>query len=314
MMDVWIKRVCPSKGQDPLKDEAGLKILVTGLMEELLPQGISGKRVLVKPNLVKPGDQLAITSAEMILAAALAAKELGAEVTVADSPAFGSAERVLKKADVFRRLRSEGIAVRSLDRPVVRRLACGVRLGISKRALTTDLIINLPRLKAHCQMGATCGVKNLFGTVVGYRKALCHTRFGGDRAAFSEMILDIGKVLPERITIADCTTAMHVTGPSGGRPFYMGLVAASVSEIALDTALYSVIEARPDQIPLWRAAMKRDLRGARPEEIRYRALTPKEAAPAEKFILPAELSPLVFSPARFIRGRIRSVMKKLPFS
>ncbi len=286
--------------------------MISRLIEGLRPEGMAGLQVLIKPNLVKPGELLAITSPEVTVATAMAAKALGARVTVADSPAFGSAERVLKRAGIYDTLRRNGIGVATLSQPQKLMLPSGIALGISRTALEADLIVNLPRLKAHCQMGITCGVKNLFGTVVGFRKALCHTRFGGDRAAFSDMILDIGRLLPDRITIADCLTAMHVTGPTGGSPLKMDLLAASRSEIALDTALYLAIGALPEKVPLWRAAMKRGLPGSRPDEITYPALRPEEAGPEEPFILPSELSPLVFSPTRFIKGRIKSLLKRLP--
>jgi uncharacterized protein (DUF362 family) len=310
---------CPPAGkagalQDPR--DSGLETKISRLIEELRPEGVAGLKVLIKPNLVKPGDLLAITSPEVIVAAARAAKALGAHVTVADSPAFGSAERVLKRAGIYGTLRRNGIGVATLCRPKKFLLPSGIALGISRMALEADLIVNLPRLKAHCQMGITCGVKNLFGTVVGFRKALCHTRFGGDRAAFSDMILDIGRLLPERITIADCLTAMHVTGPTGGRPLEMNILAGSGSEVALDTALYLAIGAQPDKVPLWKAAMKRGLPGSRPAEITYpasrSAVRPEDARPKEPFMPPSELSPLVFSPTRFIKGRIKSLLKRLP--
>ena len=45
------------------------------------------------------------------------------------------------------------------------------RIEVSRLVLEADTIINLPKMKTHGQMLLTLGVKNLFGCIVGRRKA-----------------------------------------------------------------------------------------------------------------------------------------------
>ena len=113
------------------------------------------------------------------------------------------------------------------------------------------------------------------------------------------------------ITVADCIVAMHETGPSGGRPIHMGFIAASDSPVALDTAIYSIIGATPVDVPLWKAAQDRALEGSRLEDIAFVALGPDEIAEGREFVLPTHLTPLRFSPIRFVKGRVKSLLKRI---
>ena len=44
-------------------------------------------------------------------------------------------------------------------------LECGVCVPVAADALETDLLVGLPKIKAHNQMYLACAVKNRFGTI-----------------------------------------------------------------------------------------------------------------------------------------------------
>ncbi len=314
---VFIKRIeqkhicCKDQGTVFVKPRDDLQNLVSKLLSPLIPERITGLNILVKPNLLKVKESLCTTSAPIIIAAATVLKEKGASVTVADSPAFGRALQVLKSMGIYDILRSMDVEMADLSNPVKKLLPCGLKVSVSKMALDADLIVNLPRLKAHCQTGVTGAVKNLYGTVPGFRKALYHMTRGRNISLFSRMIIEIGMLLPKQITIMDCSTVMHETGPTGGKPLWLGIIASSVSAHATDTAMYNMINASPESIPIWKEARRMGISHAFCENIDYPLLSPKDVTKGRDFKLPERLDPITFNPIRFVMGRIKSVVRKI---
>ena len=192
--------------------------------------------VLVKPNLLT-ATPLACTSPVVVAAVCRWLLDQGARVRVGDSPGFGTATAVARQTGLAEALRPLGLRVEALSapRPLELPLRRGgpVVFGVARAALESDVIFSLPRVKAHSQMRLTLAVKNLFGCVCGLRKALIHTRQGQDPDFFADCIAALWAGLPPVAAVADGLTAMHVTGPSRGRPFPLGLLGASPSAVAL---------------------------------------------------------------------------------
>jgi len=214
----------------------------------------AGARVVLKPNLIsgRGHDGLACTHPQLCAAIAEWCLDQGARVTIGDSPAFGRATGVMAACGYDAAF--AGLPVQRVDfsqvRPVT--LASGLRVGIAAQALECDLLINLPRLKAHGQLLLTMGVKNYFGCVVGFRKPWLHAMLGDADHRFAGLLLDLLAVLPAGMTFLDGVVAMHVNGPlAKGQPFALGLLAGARNPVALDTALYTLLAVRPEQSPLW---------------------------------------------------------------
>ncbi len=279
------------------------------LLDKVLPGLARGTRVVVKPNFVSLTSRLACTDPRVIVAACAWLLDQGARPVVADSPAFGSAKAIARHIGLTPLLKPLGVPVKSLGAPRALVLSTGRRIGLSARAREADLILDLPRLKAHCQMRATAGVKNLFGCVTGWRKAVAHTRFGESHSEFAGMILDILAALPPTAVLLDAVQAMHVTGPIKGKPFALNLLAASTNPVALDTALYEILGLSPDQVPLWGEAQRRGLIGADPDDLDF-PLEHPESFDATGFEIPVELDQLTFAPVRVARGRIRNLLAR----
>lgn len=269
------------------------------------------ERVLVKPNLVSArGSALACSEPAVVGAVCAWLLDHGCSVTAGDSPAFGSAEGVARKVGLMAALEPLGVPMVSLDRPAALKLTLGGGIGLSARAMEADHIVNVPRLKAHCQMRVTAAVKNLFGCVTGMRKAVAHTRFGEQANRFESMILDVASALPPVTTLLDAVICMHRDGPTGGDPFPLGMVAASRTPAALDTAIYTLLGLAPAEVALWREAQSRALPGARPEDIAYPLERP-EAFDAAAFIIPATLKPVTFHPLRLAKGALVRLKERL---
>ncbi|HID98264.1 MAG TPA: DUF362 domain-containing protein [Thermodesulfobacteriaceae bacterium] len=267
-------------------------------------------RVLVKPNLVVPGNCLATTHPEIVRGVCEYLLESGAIVTVGDSPAFGTTRKVASTIGLETTLRGLPVKIITLGSPVPVVLPCRIRAGISRHAMEADLIINIPKLKAHSQMRITCAVKNLFGCISGFRKALSHCRYGDVSNMFESLILEIHQFLPRQFCVVDAVTAMDRTGPRTGDPFPMQVMGASESPAALDTAVYSILGLKPEQVPLWSESRKRMLPGSFLEELRFTLDRPKQLEVAG-FRIPKRLIPVTFHPWRLLVGRIRSLLTRM---
>jgi len=284
--------------------------IVSFLLDKVLPVRISGLKILVKPNLLKARDPQCVTSPLLIMAVVIYLKKRGAVVTVGDSPAFGATRQVLKGLGILEPLKDLGVPISSFSKPHKVKLPCGVTVSISKKALDTQLIINLPRLKAHSQLGVTGAVKNLYGTVPGFRKALYHVLYGKNPSLFARIIIEIGQALPKTINIMDACLCMHETGPTGGKLIWMGTLGASRSSHALDTAYYHIIGTTPQHVPIWQEARRLGEQGGFLSNLSFPWLSIKETE-TDTFILPQRLEPITFNPIRFIKGRVRSFVQSI---
>lgn len=270
-----------------------------------------GARVLVKPNLVSASrGPLACSEPAVVAAACAWLLDRGARPWVADSPAFGTARGVARKIGLLEALAPLGVPLRALRRPRALALDFGARVGLSADALEADLILSVPRLKAHCQVRLTGAVKNLFGCVVGARKPLAHTRFGEKDNRFESMLVQVLGALPPVFTLLDAVVAMHVTGPTGGPPFSLGLLAAGPGPVALDTALFTALRQQPKDVATWAECLRRNLPGARLEHVAFPLLRPDDFD-FSGFIVPGKLEPVSFHPLRLARGALKRLKARL---
>ena len=290
--------------------EPALTDAVAALLDATGLRPCPGARVLVKPNLVAPRNMgLSCTTPAVVRAVCRHLLHLGAQVTVADSPAFGTGRVVARLAGIHAALADLPVTITDLGSPKSMPLSCGARIGVSQKALCADHIVNVPRLKCHDQMGMTGGVKNLFGCVVGFRKSLAHQRFGAQQSRFARMILDVLAMLPPVTTLLDGIVAMHRHGPINGEPFPLQLLAASQNPVTLDTAIFHLLGLTPAQVPLWAEAQTMGLVGSDPDSIDY-PLEGPDAFCTDGFLAPGAHAPIAFAPKRFISGRIRSVLTR----
>lgn len=268
--------------------------MIPDLLESVLPD-VFGARLLIKPNFVAlRGAHLCCTSPAVTAAVARHCVARGARVTVGDSPAFGTAQAIAEAIGLPELLRPLGVKVVTLSRGVSMTSA-GVEVHISSDALEADLIVNLPKFKAHSQMRFSGAVKNLFGCVTGVRKAWLHALHGDRQGRFTAMICGLMQALPPTVSLMDGVTAMHRTGPIAGDAFPLGLIGASASPVALDTASGLILKKTPDDFPVWRQCRETGLAGAAPESLNFPLQRPEDFD-ARDFVLPETLKPESFRP------------------
>ncbi|RPI19671.1 MAG: DUF362 domain-containing protein, partial [Acidobacteriales bacterium] len=137
---------------------------------------VRGKRILLKPNLVEFDPGTAINTSPLLVLAALEAfRALGAaQVKIAEGPGHRRCTLDLAEAAGYFRIVpgfEELFTDLNLDevaRVPLPRAAGGLKsLYLPRTALACDLLVSIPKMKTHHWVGATLGMKNLFGLVPG---------------------------------------------------------------------------------------------------------------------------------------------------
>ncbi len=273
-----------------------------------LPESLSGRTVLLKPNLVSAwAPPLACTDRRFLRVLAQWFCDRGARLLLGDSPSFGSAAQVLHKQGIT--AECAGLELRVVEfktaRPV--RLAHGVTIGIAEEALACDLFVNVPRIKAHSQMYLTAAVKNLFGIVCGTRKAAAHMKNGLSHHRFADLMLDLIELLPQHLSVVDGIEVMHRQGPARGDALQVGCVAAGHQPVAIDCALIEALELEHERCPIAVRARRRDMPGSRVSELLFPGDQPA-AFHGSGFVAPVHLHPVPFHPLRFLVSSVRRLV------
>jgi uncharacterized protein (DUF362 family) len=265
-------------------------------------------RVLLKPNLITARNgRLACTDGRFIVAVARWFAVRGAQVAVGDSPSFGSARSVLEAIDALPVLREMGVPVVEFRQVKEVTLPGGYKVPMAAAAMECDLLVNLPKVKAHSQMRLTLAVKNLFGCVSGFHKPWWHMVHGGANGRFAELLVALLALLPAVCTMVDGIVAMHQTGPIHGEPYALGVITGGANPVAVDTGLMHLLGVDPRQCPLWCAAHRAGLAGTNMDELMFPLARPSGLA-VNDFMVPEVLGPVRFNPFRFAKNSMKRVL------
>jgi uncharacterized protein (DUF362 family)/Pyruvate/2-oxoacid:ferredoxin oxidoreductase delta subunit len=230
-----------------------------------------GQKVLIKPNLLsgKAPEKAVTTHPEIVRQVILLAQGAGGIVSVGDSPGLGKPENVARKCGILDVIKETGARFAPFEESVPINLEAATfhNLEVAREALEADIIINLPKLKTHQMMGYTGAVKNLFGLVVGMRKARLHLQAGTDKAFFALMLLELAERFKPALSIMDAVVGMDGDGPGNGDPVQLGALLASPHTLALDTVAAAMVNLQEKHIWTQRVARQTGRQGVSLHEL-----------------------------------------------
>ncbi|WP_428558827.1 MAG: DUF362 domain-containing protein [Solidesulfovibrio sp. DCME] len=257
---------------------AGLRAVTDFLAETIglcvdLRALCAGKRVLLKPNLVRPdprNPQAIVTDERVVLGLVSLCRDAGArEVWVGDNPGYGlSLAAALSALGRFKEgLRRAGATLRYFDAEETVRLdnpeaVLFDPIVVPKALLEAEVYINVPKLKTHVHTLMTAGVKNQYGLVLDDQRMFCH------RNDINLKVTDILRVIRPHVTVVDAIYAVQGQAPlSGSVVADCNVLVCGTDTAAVDTVCAQVMGFDPMEVPMLRIIRSEGLGETDPDRI-----------------------------------------------
>lgn len=294
---------------------------VTNAIREIFPyfggiQNIVKKesKVLIKPNLLAsaPAAQVVTTHPTVIEGIIENIKEVKKNIFLGDSPGFGTANGVAESCGIKEVCDRHSVKLIEFNNPkwVKTDINEYRKISIASQAFEYDIIINAAKLKAHCQMLLSGGVKNMFGFCIGKTKTYMHLKSGNKHNNFAKMIVKNYSLINPAFTIVDAIFAMEGRGPISGYPRNLGLLIAGIDAVAVDRVIAEILNIYPDKVPVLRAAKELNIGVFDLEKIEIVG-TKLDEVKVKDFKLDFELEDIGFSLPRYIKSHIKSLIAKI---
>jgi uncharacterized protein (DUF362 family) len=235
---------------------------------------LTGKRVVLKPNLVEYHRDKVINTDPRVVAGVieLCRREGAAEVIVAEGPGHCRNVEYLVSAsglgDVLKHYQVPFVDLNH-DEPVklpnLGRLTRLEHLYMAKTVATAEVLISLPKLKTHHWAGATLSLKNLFGVLpgicYGWPKNELHWR------GIENSIVDIALTRTPELAIVDGIVGMEGDGPLNGTPKPLGALVMGTDLVAVDATCCRLMRLAAEKIGYLVLANRKRLGLLREEQI-----------------------------------------------
>lgn len=232
------------------------------LVEHQVP--ITGKKILLKPNLVEFSPDAPInTHPAFVAAVGEAFRSLGAgEVRIAEGPGHrrttldlalsaGYFNIAPKFETNFTDLNLDDVSRVTINHP----FSWLSELYLPHTALRFDLLVSLPKMKTHHWTGATLSMKNLFGVVpggvYGWPKNLLHW------AGIDECVADLYYLFPRQFCLVDGIEGMEGNGPILGSRIAPGVIVGGAHPPSVDATCCRVMQIDPKAIRYLELVAKR---------------------------------------------------------
>jgi len=201
----------------------------------LLPKS-EDARILIKPNLNSSLNALTGNTTDLRLLASVVQylRDKGYNNIVIGEGTNSGYYR--NNISVISRLRVDELAkyydVNVIDfnrsRPIYVDFENGLKAGVTKEFFDAEMIINMPKLKTHFEVGMSVCLKNLMGCLVGQEnKKKAHKDL-------AKNILRLNSCLKPHLHIVDGLIAMEGLGPTRGKPKNMGLIIVGTDPFLID--------------------------------------------------------------------------------
>ncbi len=305
---------CPSYQLDEVSAAIQNSLTPFGGMESFVKKG---NRVLLKPNLLygKPPERAVTTHPAVLEALASMVLDCGAKVVIGDSPPLASANKVAHACGVEEFAVKMGIPIVDFRSPTSetrrkQQLTVGISTPYLEKTLQEfDIIINVPKFKAHCQMVFTGAVKNLYGCVPKRRKAYWHFRLQRSADEFAAMLLAVMEKVSPELTVIDAVTAMEGQGPNHGTPTEVGLVIAGTNPVAMDRVVAEIVDVNVQDHFVLRTAQNLGFYTTDLKHIEIYGSSIEDAKP-NSFVIPPMI-PIGFSITHLVKGMVKYLAGKI---
>lgn len=220
---------------------------------ELFPQNLTGKKVVIKPNVLRTSraDEHIVTNPALLLAVIEKVEEMSpAELIVGDNPGlfnYGDNENSFEQTGLM--AAAKGYYKNLGD--TIQHLAFNrdfmPEVGVSKEIMDADILISLPKFKTHGLTVMTGAIKNSYGILPGGQKARLH-QIAGTPERFHEVIVEVFRLRVPDMFIMDAVVGMEGNGPASPELREIGLILAADNAVAMDAVVARMMGVGPSRL------------------------------------------------------------------
>lgn len=231
---------------------------------ELFPLKLKGKRVLIKPNVLRasaPNEGI-VTHPSVLKAVVEKVETMDPKsIIVGDNPGlfnYGANELSFEKTGLMDAAGSHYENIGNDSVKVDFNADFIPTVSLSRVVVDTDIIISLPKFKTHGLTVVTGAIKNSYGFLPGAQKAKLH-KVAGSPQRFHEMIVDVFQLRVPDLFIVDAVIGMEGNGPASPDLRNIGLILASDNAVALDAIIATMMGCEPSRLRFLQKAKERGL-------------------------------------------------------
>jgi uncharacterized protein (DUF362 family)/NAD-dependent dihydropyrimidine dehydrogenase PreA subunit len=220
---------------------------------ELLPVELRGKKVLIKPNVLRLSEakEGIVIHPSVLRAIVEKVETMGpASIVVGDNPglfSYGANEESFTKSGLMEASKGHYQNIGTNSRKLVFNPEFMPFVSVSQAVLDADIVISVPKFKTHGLTVLTGAIKNSYGFLPGAQKAKLHKAAGSPRR-FHEMIIDVFMLRVPDLFIVDAIVGMQGNGPASPDLRDIGLILASNNAVAMDAIMAVMMGCDPGRL------------------------------------------------------------------
>lgn len=220
---------------------------------DLFPQDLAGKKVLIKPNVLRASEAAEGIATHPAVLAAVVDKVQSlapAALVVGDNPglfSYGANEAAFRQTGLMDAARGSyrNIGLDAVAVPFHADFLETVR--ISRAVIDADVIISLPKFKTHGLTVMTGAIKNSYGILPGAQKARLH-KIAGTPVRFHDLIVEVFKLRVPDLFIVDAVVGMEGNGPASPELRQIDRILAADNAVALDAVIATMMGLDPSRL------------------------------------------------------------------
>lgn len=206
---------------------------------ELFPQDLVGKKVLIKPNVLRASiaEDHIVTHPSLLLAVIEKVEEMSpSEIVVGDNSgifSYGDNENSFEKSGLMDAAKGYYKNIGNTTQICTFNPDFMPTAGVSRDIMDADIVISLPKFKTHGLTVMTGAIKNSYGILPGAQKAKLH-QLAGTPDRFHDVIVEVFRLRVPDLFIMDAIVGMEGSGPASPELREIGLILAADNGVALD--------------------------------------------------------------------------------
>jgi len=220
---------------------------------ELFPQDITGKKVVIKPNVlrVSTAEEHIVTNPALLRAVVEKVEDMAPkEIIVGDNPGlfnYGDNENSFSKTGLMAAAKGYYKNLGDTSRNLAFNPEYMPEIGVSKEIMDADILISLPKFKTHGLTVMTGAIKNSYGILPGAQKARLH-KLAGSPERFHEVVVEVFRLRVPDLFIMDAVVGMEGNGPASPDLREIGLVLAADNAVAMDAVVAKMMGLDPGRL------------------------------------------------------------------